>query len=314
MKKRTGFTLVELLAVIVILALLIVITANTVLPMMKKTKKSAMVVYASNVLDKASAAYMADSLSNGGGLKKYSIEALMGQSDYYGVVGVELKNGKYEYSIAMFDAKEGVGLKSKYLTSTSIEKDVNKIVLAENYNASSDTIDTYKTHEQVSGYNFTVSEGEKSKNLFNLKTKENFIKSSTTMDDTYSVVNQKLTRKTRIKNRVAPATLISSDALVHFSDTLTLSPGTYIWSVHNISSNIEGEDDNKTNIVASHIYLSNGDTWAINTPKTFTSDVTISSIYMNSLSFILGTGEFTISCQIQIEEGSTVTDYEPYYG
>ena len=48
--NKKGFTLVELLAVIVILALLIIITANAILPMMKKSRQSAMVVYAERVV------------------------------------------------------------------------------------------------------------------------------------------------------------------------------------------------------------------------------------------------------------------------
>ena len=48
MKKlnKNGFTLVELLAVIVILALLIVIVANTAIPAMNNAKKKALQTYA----------------------------------------------------------------------------------------------------------------------------------------------------------------------------------------------------------------------------------------------------------------------------
>lgn len=147
MKK--GFTLIELLAVIVILALLIIITANTVLPMMNKTKKSAMVVYASKVLQKANESYMIDSMTNGGESITYSIEELMGQSDYYGVVRVSLINGEYEYHIEMNDAKERLGLKPNILTTTTITEDANKIISTGFYEE-----DASKYTEDLSNYEF----------------------------------------------------------------------------------------------------------------------------------------------------------------
>ncbi len=54
MKKNIkGFTLVELLAVIVILALLIVIVANTAIPAMNNAKKKSLQTYAQKVVQKA---------------------------------------------------------------------------------------------------------------------------------------------------------------------------------------------------------------------------------------------------------------------
>lgn len=57
MKKlnKKGFTLVELLAVIVILALLIVVVANTALPAMNNAKKNSLEVYAERVVNQAKA-------------------------------------------------------------------------------------------------------------------------------------------------------------------------------------------------------------------------------------------------------------------
>ena len=76
--NKKGFTLVELLAVIVILALLIVITANTVLPMMNKTEKSGMITYADRVLSTAAASVQADTLVSGNTPTfYYKISALM---------------------------------------------------------------------------------------------------------------------------------------------------------------------------------------------------------------------------------------------
>lgn len=51
--NKKGFTLVELLAVIVILALLIVVVANTALPAMNNAKKSTLETYAKRVVEQA---------------------------------------------------------------------------------------------------------------------------------------------------------------------------------------------------------------------------------------------------------------------
>jgi len=153
--KRNGFTLVELLAVIVILALLIVITANTVLPMMSKTKKNALLVYASNVLEKASASYMVDSMSNGGARVIYKISDLMGQNDYTGVVTVYSVNGKYEYDIHMYDPKEELGLKAYSLTSSTIEGNVDDFVSSAYYDSDFSEEDI-NTNEGVSLINYST--------------------------------------------------------------------------------------------------------------------------------------------------------------
>ena len=51
--NKNGFTLVELLAVIVILALLIVVVANTAIPAMNNAKKRALETYAARIVQKA---------------------------------------------------------------------------------------------------------------------------------------------------------------------------------------------------------------------------------------------------------------------
>jgi len=65
MKKlnKKGFTLVELLAVIVILALLIVVVANTALPAMDKAKRKTLQTYTMRVMEQAKALYMSDNTS-----------------------------------------------------------------------------------------------------------------------------------------------------------------------------------------------------------------------------------------------------------
>ena len=62
MKKlnKKGFTLVELLAVIVILALLIVVVANTALPAMRNAKTKSLKTYAERVVEQAKALKISD--------------------------------------------------------------------------------------------------------------------------------------------------------------------------------------------------------------------------------------------------------------
>ena len=62
MKKlnKKGFTLVELLAVIVILALLLVVVGNTALPAMKNAKVKSLETYSSRVIEQAKALKMSD--------------------------------------------------------------------------------------------------------------------------------------------------------------------------------------------------------------------------------------------------------------
>lgn len=65
MKKldKNGFTLVELLAVIVILGLLIIIVMNTALPAMNQAKTKALNTYASRVIEKVKEQCMAESIA-----------------------------------------------------------------------------------------------------------------------------------------------------------------------------------------------------------------------------------------------------------
>ena len=131
--NKKGFTLVELLAVIVILALLIVITANTVLPMMKKSKKSGMVVYAERVLNNAGTAFQADLItynaeSGATKTKNYSIKELMNADDYYGCVKVTGDPSSYDYSIIIYDAANKIKMQG-YAAKTIVSSDVDTVVL-----------------------------------------------------------------------------------------------------------------------------------------------------------------------------------------
>lgn len=132
-KNKKGFTLVELLAVIVILALLIVVTANTVLPMMNKSKQNAMVVYAERVLNTASSFFQADSITDSATSKNYSIAELMGEDNYYGCVNVEKNGDGFKYSIAIFKDDDQLGLVETGLTGVVIDGKAAELSTDENY-------------------------------------------------------------------------------------------------------------------------------------------------------------------------------------
>ena len=66
--NKKGFTLVELLAVIVILALLIVIVANTAIPAMNNAKKKSLQTYAQKVVQKAKENCAAEKMANMGNM------------------------------------------------------------------------------------------------------------------------------------------------------------------------------------------------------------------------------------------------------
>ncbi len=74
--NKKGFTLVELLAVIVILALLIVIVANTAIPAMNNAKKKSLETYAQKVMQKAKENCAAQEMSGMGNMCKNSTTAV----------------------------------------------------------------------------------------------------------------------------------------------------------------------------------------------------------------------------------------------
>ena len=122
-ENKKGFTLVELLAVIVILALLIVVTANTILPMLGKTKEKAMIVYTNKVLKTADEMFTIDSMYNNLSYTCYSIEEIMGQKDYFGFVVVNNNTNPQTNRFAIFIFNNDIPLFLQYVSkSTDITK------------------------------------------------------------------------------------------------------------------------------------------------------------------------------------------------
>lgn len=113
MKKlnKKGFTLVELLAVIVVLAIIMVLTIPSVLSSLGTAKQSAFLTYAKKMLNAAQEKYQSDSLI-GTPLLCFTVESLSDEttSQYHGVVKIDTSSGKPVAKIQMYDASYQIGI------------------------------------------------------------------------------------------------------------------------------------------------------------------------------------------------------------
>ena len=110
MKNRKGFTLVELLAVIVVLAIIMIIALPSVLTAMDNAKKSSFVVEARKILNQAMSQVQSDELSGQTIKSCYSLSDLgiEGGGKYKGSVSVSGTT----YTIYLFDGNYAVQGKS----------------------------------------------------------------------------------------------------------------------------------------------------------------------------------------------------------
>jgi prepilin-type N-terminal cleavage/methylation domain-containing protein len=94
MKNKKGFTLVELLAVIVVLAIIMIIAVPSVLDSMNSAKKSAFQIYAQKVLNTAETKYQTWILTGDTIYSCYNLTYLMGDSvgNYKGYVAITNQN------------------------------------------------------------------------------------------------------------------------------------------------------------------------------------------------------------------------------
>lgn len=113
MKKKNGFTLVELLAVIVVLALIMIIAIPSVLKVMNSARRQSFALYVDKIVTAVQTQYLFDAAAGsipGAGYYAYSIQDdldLAGTGSYEGYVIVDAFNEKIdrpEYSIYMKDA------------------------------------------------------------------------------------------------------------------------------------------------------------------------------------------------------------------
>ncbi len=125
MKKlnKKGFTLVELLAVIVVLAIIMVLTLPTIMNSMNSARQSTFLLYASRMLDTAADKYQSDALLNGGE-SCYTIEQLNNgnTTKYHGIVRIE-DNGNV-MKVQMYDDNYQIGFQAKTTTSAGATVDV----------------------------------------------------------------------------------------------------------------------------------------------------------------------------------------------
>lgn len=110
--NKKGFTLVELLAVIVILAVVMLIAVTAVGPLMTKSRKSALGTEGVGMVDAAKTAYQAEQLNNNSKIKPTSdvcfdlkwlynknyFEKGSSTDGYTGSVLVDYNSGKYTYN------------------------------------------------------------------------------------------------------------------------------------------------------------------------------------------------------------------------
>ncbi len=78
--NKKGFTLVELLAVIVVLAIIMIIAVPSVMDSMNNARKGSFVVYAQKTMTTAETKVQALSLSGGLPNQCYTLKALMGEN------------------------------------------------------------------------------------------------------------------------------------------------------------------------------------------------------------------------------------------
>lgn len=110
MKKKNGFTLVELLAVIVVLAIIMIIAIPSVLDVMNSARKSSFVIYAEKVIKDSKTQYVYDAGIGsiaGAGYYVYNIADDLGYDStgaYEGYVVVDATNvDNPEYILFLFD-------------------------------------------------------------------------------------------------------------------------------------------------------------------------------------------------------------------
>ena len=133
-----GFTLVELLAVIVILALLIVVVANTAMPVLNNAKKRTLETYAKRVIEQAKSVYMSECIIGNNETKcdsayAWTIKEIMGEdaenNGYEATLYLSNSNGMTKVDGAIIDSNNNIIL-SVIDNKNNIEEDpFNKIYM-----------------------------------------------------------------------------------------------------------------------------------------------------------------------------------------
>lgn len=127
--NRKGFTLVELLSVIVILSVVVLIATNAVVPMMSSAKKQVLATEANKFIATAKTLYVNQGAS---GTKCYSYDEIINSGliekndeTYTGSFLIEENNGKYTYKIWLSNGTNLVDGKSPDVTSDDVIESSN---------------------------------------------------------------------------------------------------------------------------------------------------------------------------------------------
>lgn len=131
MKNKKGFTLVELLAVIVILGVLLMIAVPAVQNVIKKTKNNATQKQAELFIDAAKKMAIIDEPTNDKVIYKLSdLDSSVDTNRFTGMVVASKENGSYKYYIYLNDSvnKKTIGNNNDSIFEFASEDEINKKV------------------------------------------------------------------------------------------------------------------------------------------------------------------------------------------
>ena len=131
MKNKKGFTLVELLAVIVILGVLLMIAVPAVQNVIKKTKNNATQKQAELFIDAAKKMAIIDEATNDKVIYKLSdLDSSVDTNRFTGMVVALKENGSYKYYIYLNDSvnKKTIGNNNDSIFEFASEDEINKKV------------------------------------------------------------------------------------------------------------------------------------------------------------------------------------------
>ena len=124
--NKKGFTLVELLSVIVILSVIVLIATNAVVPMADSSKKQVLAMEANTLVKAAQTLYVQNSSSSSA---CYTYDELMNSGliekdddSYTGSISIEVDgNGKYTYKIWLSNGQYMINGITPDVTSDDVE-------------------------------------------------------------------------------------------------------------------------------------------------------------------------------------------------
>ena len=150
MKNNKGFTLVELLAVIVILAVIILIAVNAVIPQMNKAKKNSFIDEVAVYAQAAEKAYVSDQISDSNPITCFTV----GSSGANELNGNFVKKADTQYKGKVLLNSDG-SLKKIYLKNKNymvVAATQAKVDAKTGDDATANSVKTYKASDWDSTY------------------------------------------------------------------------------------------------------------------------------------------------------------------